>query len=175
MLFSISCRCTIINCCAFSRHTLIIDALLSKRISVGLIHVLNLYIAMRSPILPHYFLLSLRIARVDTCGLWWYRNAVWHEVHVCQLIVLCGPFLTHVHPDRQLAVVPIIIVHRHLLFKWVFLLTDRLCWLNALRGESVGLIFEVMFLLWWLFELAARHDLAHILMSWCWHPKLLHH
>ena len=117
---------TLINCCTI-RHTRIIDTLLGKRVSVGLVHVLNWYITMRSTVRPHYFLLSLWVTRVDTCSLWGYRDSVWHEVHGCKLIVLSGPFLTHVYADRQLAMVPIVLIHCYLLLERVFLLTDRLC------------------------------------------------
>ena len=170
MLFSIR-RSAIVNCSTFG-IALIINALLGERVGVRLVHMLNRYVTMRTSVGPHYLLLSLRVARVNTSSFWRYRNSIWHEVHVCHLI---GPFLTHVHPDRQLAVVPIISIHRHLLLKWIFLLADRLCWLYALRGECVGLIFKVMFLLRRLFEITARHDLADILMSRCRHSKLLHH
>ena len=117
---------TLINCCTI-RHTRIIDTLLGKRVGVGLVHMLNLYITMRSTVRSHYFLLSLWVTRVDTCSLWGYRDSVWHEVHGCKLIVLSGPFLTHVYADRQLAMVPIVLIHCYLLLERVFLLTDRLC------------------------------------------------
>ena len=169
MLFSVW-RGTIVNCCTIG-HALIINTLLGERITVGLVHLLNWYVTMRSSVGAHHLLLSLRVARVDTCSFWGYRNSIWHEVHVRHLI---GPFLTHVHPDRQLAVVPIISIHCHLLLKWIFLLAYRLCWLYALRGECVGLIFHVMFFLWRLFDFTACHDLADILMSWRRHSKLLH-
>ena len=175
MLFSIGVWSTVIYRWVL-RYTHIINTLLGKWVYVGLIHVLNRHISVRPPIRPHYFLLSLWVARVDTCSLWGYRDAVRHKVHVCELIiVLSGPFLTHVHPDWQLAVVPIIIIDCHLLLKWIFLLTDRLRWLDALWGKSVGLMFKVMFLLRRLFEITARHDFGYILMSRCWHSKLLHH
>ena len=106
----------LINCSTI-RHTRIIDTLLGKRVGVGLVHMLNWYIAMRSTVGPHDFLLSLRVARVDTCSLWGYRDSVWHEVHSCKLIVLSSPFLTHVHADWQLTVIPIVSIHSYLLLE----------------------------------------------------------